>query len=155
MTDPQSHIPNSQYPGTKSKRPFAVTVLIVVVLSYTALGWFGLLDALRRWEFLQTVSLTVPVFYLVLRSALFALPGLPLIWGMWVGRPWAWYATQIIAVVVVILYWLDRILVAEPFVIGERWPFAVGATVLGLALMFLILWHPSGRRFFGRTTHIH
>jgi hypothetical protein len=135
---------------TKPKRPFAVTVLILVVLSYTVLGWFGLLDALQRWEFLQTLPLTVPVYYLVTRSAILALLGVPLIWGLWVGQSWAWYVTQISALVVVVFYWLDRLLVAHPAMISERWPFAVGMTTLWLALVYLALWLPSGRRFFGR-----
>jgi len=135
---------------TKPKRPFAVTVLILVVLSYTVLGWAGLLDALRRWDTLQTLSLPVPVYYLAIRSAVPALLGVPLIWGLWVGQSWAWYATQISAVVLVLFYWLDRLLVAHPALISERWPFDLGMTLLELVLVCLALWLPSGRRFFGR-----
>jgi hypothetical protein len=150
MSDSTSSTSNLHHPLSKPKRPIAVTVLILMVLSYTVLGWFGLLDALRRWDFLQTLPLTVPLFYLVLRSALMAVFGLPLIWGLWIGRPWAWYATQIYAVVLVTFYWLDRVLVAQPAVIGERWPFMVAITLLELFLVTLALWLPSGRRFFAR-----
>lgn len=114
----------------------------------TVLGWFGLLDALRNWAFLQSLPLTVPVFYIAVRSALLALCGPPLVWGLWVGRTWAWYALQISAVLFALVYWLDRVLIAHPAVMAERWPFAVGFTFFGLACIFLILWFPKTRRFF-------
>ena len=114
----------------------------------TVLGWIGLLDTLRSWEFLQSLPLTVPVMYIVLRNALLALIGPPLIWGLWVGRTWAWYALQVCAVLFVLVYWLDRTMIAYPAVMTERWPFAVGFTFFGLVCIFLVFWLPKGRRFF-------
>lgn len=148
MGTTNSPIPDIQYLITKPKRPFAVTVLILAVLMFTVLGWFGWLETLRNWAFLE--ALAVPVLYINVRNGLLALFGPPLVWGLWVGRTWAWYALQISAVLFVLVYWLDRIFIAHPAVMAERWPFAVGFTFFGLVCIFLILWFPKTRRFFSK-----
>jgi len=123
-------------------------VLILLVLSYTALGWLGFIEALRHWNFLQEIPLTVPPLYLAFRSAFWGLIGLSLMWGVWVGRAWAWYAAQIAAGLYAFYYWLDRLFLAHPSAIAERWPFALGLTVLCLVYTFVVLRLPRSRRFF-------
>lgn len=153
-SDPQAPISNHPYAAGAShpKRPFVVTLLILLVLSYTTLGWLGFIEALRHWDFLQEIPLAVPPLYLASRSAFWGLIGLPLIWGLWVGRVWAWYAAQIAAGLYAFYYWLDRLFIAHPSAIAERWPFAIGLTVSCLADIFVVLWLPRSRRFFKRQT---
>lgn len=122
-----------------------------MVLSYTALGWFGFRESLRQWDFLQSLPLTVPSLYLALRNVIWGLVGVPLVWGLWVGRRWAWYAAQVAAALYALYYWLDRLLLTDPSAspLGTgRWPFALGLTVTCLIYTFLVLRLPQSRQFF-------
>ena len=132
----------------KPKRPLVVTLLILLVLSYTILNWFGFIEALRHWDFLREIPLAVPLLYLGLQGAFWGLVGLVLIWGLWLGRTWAWYAAQIIAALYAIFYWLDRLLLADSSTIAQRWPFTVSLTLLCLVYIFVVLRPPRSRRFF-------
>ena len=141
VTDPQP-------PIAHRKRPFVVTALILLVLSYMSLSWFGLFEALRHWDFLHKLPLAVPPLYLALRSAFWGMAGLPLVWGLWVGRKWAWHAAQIAAALYAIHYWLDRLFLADPSAIMGRWPFALGLTIICLVYVYVILRLPLSRRHF-------
>ncbi len=151
VTKSQTPTSNFQFPISKRKRPFVVTLLILMVLSYTTLSWYGFAEALRSWDFLQSLPLTVPPWYLALRNVFWGLMGVPLIWGLWVGRRWAWLATQVAVSLYTLYYWLDRTLLADPSVsllITGRWPFALGLTGTCLVYAFLVLRLPMSRRFF-------
>lgn len=142
---------NSHNSTSKPKRPFVVTVLLLMVLSYTVLGWFGFLAALRNWDFLQSLPLSVPPLYLALRNIVWGAVGVPLIWGLWIGRRWAWYATQAVAGLYAVYYWLDRAFLADPTVspLGTgRWPFVLGLTAICLIYTLIVLRLPLSRRFF-------
>ncbi len=139
----------NQVQESRPKRPFLVTVLILLVLSYTALGWFGFSETIRQWDFLHEFPLVVPPLYLALRNVFWGLVGIPVIWGLWVGRRWARFATQIAAISYAIYYWLDRVLLADPVAIAGRWSFTLGLTILCLVYMFLVLRLPRSRKFFG------
>jgi len=139
-------VPNP--PISKTKRPFGVTLLIFLVSGYSALGWLGFLEVLRHWDFLQGLPLNVPVLYLALRGLFWGLTGLSLIWGLWVGRRWAWVAVQFAAVFYAIHYWMERLFLADVSAIASRWPFAVSLTALSLAYTFVVLQLRMSRSFF-------
>ena len=147
-TDPHNPIPNIQHPISKPKRPILVTALILLVLSYTSLAWFGFLEAQRHWQFMQGLPLAVPPLYLALRNLFWGLAGIPLVWGLWVGQHWAWSATQIAAFSYASIYWLDRLFLADPSAIAGRWPFALGLTIICLTYIVVVLQLPRSRRFF-------
>ncbi len=147
-TDTHNSISNIQHPKSKPKRPILVTALILLVLSYTSLGWFGFLEAQRNWQFLNDLPLAVPPQYLALRNLFWGLAGIPLVWGLWVGRHWAWSATQIAAISYASYYWLDRLFLADPSAIAGRWPFVLGLTLICLLYTFVVLRLPVSRRFF-------
>jgi hypothetical protein len=135
-------------PDSRPKRPFTVTVLILLVLCYSSLAWLGFFEALRHWEYLGELPLAIPLIYLALRGAFWGLVGLPLVWSLWVGRTWAWYAIQIAAALYATHYWLDRFFLADPAAISQRWPFAIGLSLFLLAYTFIILRLPKSRKFF-------
>lgn len=150
MADFHSRNSNLQPSNSRPKRPFAVTLLVIVVLSTTSLGWFGLGEILRHWDFIPTLPLSIPGWYFVLLSVLLGLVGLVLAYGLWFGRNWAWYAVQIVAVLFILSYWVDRLLFAQPVFIRERWPFVLGASVLFMSYVILVLRLPRSRRYFGK-----
>jgi cbb3-type cytochrome oxidase subunit 3 len=52
------------------------------------------------------------------------------------------------AIFYAVWYWLDRFLVADPSAIASRWPFALGLTIVLLALTFWIFSRPKTQQFF-------
>jgi hypothetical protein len=130
------------------KRSFAVTLLVVLVLTYTVFHGAALSEALRHWDFLLSLTLSVSPVYLAARSAFWLVTGLALAVGLWSGHRWAWFAAQIGATLYTIYYWLDRLFFADTSVIIVRWPFILGLTILCLAFIFFVLRLPKSRQFF-------
>jgi hypothetical protein len=135
-------------PFSTRKRPFAVTSLVVLVLCFTIPSWFGTVEILRHWDFLTGLPLNVPPQYLVVREVFWGLLGVLLIWGLWLGRYWAWRITQGAAFGYAAFYWFEKLTLAVPEAIASRWPFALGVTLLGLSYTFVVLWSQRYRFFF-------
>ena len=136
-------------PTTKQKkRPFSATLLTWVVLILASLNWLQLAGALRGWNFLQGLSSAPPVFYLAISGLIWGLLGAVLIWGLFLGRPWAPRLMKISAPLYVAAYWLDRLLVADRSAIVSRWPFALGLTLFLLGFTFWVFSRPKVRLFY-------
>ncbi len=136
----------------KAKRPFLVTTLVLLVLSFTIVSWFGFFEALQHWTFIHQLPLLVSPVYLLLRGAFWGLVGIPLIWGLWFGYKWAWIAGQGICFGYAAFYWLDELVLATQQALTARLPFKLGTTVFGLIFCFGVLWLPAGREYFDRAT---
>ena len=140
-------MPNSQSP----KRPLSVTLLAWVVLIITAFSWLRLIEVIRRWNFLQSITPSPPILYLAITGLIWGLLGASLIWGLFLGRAWAPRLMQVSALVYAAYYWLDRLLVADPSAMASRWPFALSLTIVLLAFTFWVLSRPKAQLFFNRT----
>lgn len=141
--------PNRSAESPPLKRPFSVTVLIVVVLIFTSLNGFRCLEAFQYWHFLTSLSMSVSPAYLAISGAIWVLIGIALIWILWRGQPSAPRILQVVAVIYGLYYWLDRWLLTVS-ILRERWPFALLMTALGLIFIFVALTRPKVRTFFGR-----
>jgi hypothetical protein len=133
----------------KTRRPFLVTLLVVLVLLFTIVSWFGFFEALQLRQFLQQLPLSVSPLYLLLRRAFWGLVGPALIWGLWFGYRWAWFAGQIVVLAYALFYWLDRLFLATSDVLASRLPFEAGLTIGLVLFCFGVLWLPASRRYFG------
>ncbi len=136
--------------GLKPKRPFTVTLLAMAVLSVSVLAWFGLFAALRHWEFLRSLEMSVPVWYLAGRGAVWGCISVPLAWGLWAGQPWARRSTQIVALIYALHFWVEHLLLAYPMNWLGHWPFSLGITIFGLCYTLFVLQQPGSRAFFGQ-----
>lgn len=132
------------------KRPFSVTLLTWVVLILTLLSWLRLIEVIRRWYFLQSLTPAPPVHYLAITGLIWGLLGVCLVWGLFLGRSWAYQLMKITAPIYALLYWLDRIMIADLSAIGSRWPFALGLTITLLAFTFWVISRPKTINFFGQ-----
>jgi hypothetical protein len=72
-----------------------------------------------------------------------------LIWGLWFGYRWAWFAGQIVVLAYALFYWLDRLFLATSDVLASRLPFEAGLTIGLVLFCFGVLWLPASRRYFG------
>jgi hypothetical protein len=131
-----------------NRRPFGVTFLILVVLIFTSLNVLRMVTAIRKWDFLQDTIPGIPVLYLVITGAIWSGIGIPLLYGLWTRRQWS----RTMAIIAVITYsgyyWSDRLMLADRSTITSRWHFALGFTLLILALSFWMFTHSKSKSYF-------
>ncbi|HZD56338.1 MAG TPA: hypothetical protein VE136_06435 [Anaerolineales bacterium] len=132
----------------KTRRPFFVTLITVVVLIIASTHLVRFVEALSEWDFLSSLPRVSPA-YLAASGLLWTLVGLPLIWGLWRGHVQAPKAIRILAPAYTSYYWLDRILVKSALGSPANWPFALGMTIILLILIYWILSTARSRSFFG------
>lgn len=150
MRNPTSN-QGSTYPAKQLKRPFSATLLTWMVLIIASLNWLQLVMVLRQWTFLRSLSPALLVFYLAIIGLFWGLVGSLLVWGLFLGLPWAPRLMQIAAPVYAVYYWLDRLLIADPSAIASRWPFAFGLTILLLGSTFWVLSRSKVQQFYQNT----
>jgi hypothetical protein len=131
----------------RPKRPLGVTLLAIGVLTIAVLNLTRLLSAVRSWPFLQEI-LPFSGLYLIGTGLIWAGFGLPLFWGLWHGLAWAPGFSRIAVVAYLIYYWLDRLLLANHPGRGANLPFAIGASLTGLALTYWILSRRKAKFYF-------
>ena len=135
MSDPQLSTSNPQ----SIKRPFSVTLLAGMVLIFTSLSWLRLVEAIRLWPLLVDLPLSIPPMYLALSGLCWGVIGLIMIRGVYWGLPWIQRPMQVTAVAYALYYWFDRLILAQDVVMSARWPFAIGLTLVLLAMTFWTL----------------
>ena len=141
-------VPGSTHPARQIKRPFSATILTWLVLIIASLNWLRVIQVLRQWTFLQSISPNPPVLYLGITGLIWGLLGVILVWGLFLGRSWAPRLMQFTAPVYTAYYWLDRLLVADRSAIASRWPFALGLTILLLGFIFWVLSRHKVRQYY-------
>jgi hypothetical protein len=137
--------------STTPKRPLSVTLLTWVVLILTSLNWLRLIEVIRGWKFLQSLTPAPPVLYLAIMGLFWGLVGAILVWGLFLGRAWSPRLMRNAAVSYALYYWLDRLLVADSSAISSRWPFALGMTIVLLAFTYWNFSRQKTQQFFNRS----
>jgi hypothetical protein len=119
-------------PRHRRLRALFIWTLFAIAL-YASLG---LLGALARWEFLQTLDMSVPAFYLPLRSGAIALAlgGA----GLALARNWPRAVTwaRLAFSAFLVLVWVERLALARSDFAAINLPWLGFVTVLGLMWMW-------------------
>jgi hypothetical protein len=140
--------PSSTQPARKSKRPFSATLLTWVVLIIASLNWLRLITIIRQWTFLESLLTTLPLLYLAVTGLIWGLLGAILVWGLYLGLPWAPRLMRITAPIYAAIYWIDRVMIADHSAIANRWPFALGLTIFLIIFTFWVLSRPKAKKFY-------
>lgn len=142
----------SSTPQLQAGRPSRVTLLALGVLTIAGLNLYRLIQAIVQWDFLASLPGFSPL-YLAISGLFWAATGLPLAWGLWLGREWAPRATQLFSVGFALYFWLDRVFLTDDPLIpagSSNLFFLGGLTIVLLALTFGILSTARSRAFFRR-----
>lgn len=129
-------------------RPFAVTVLAVLVLIMTSVNLIRFVEALVQWPFLTSLPRVLPA-YLAGSGLFWSLLGLPLTWGLWRGHPIAPKAARIVVPAYILYYWLDRAFMESAGANFVNWPFSAALTIVLLVSIFWVLARPNSKAYFG------
>ncbi len=138
----------SDQPALRPRRPYFVTILTVVVLSFTYLNAARLWAAIQLRSVLTDLSPHIPVTYLMLSGAVWALIGLPLAYGLYTRKTWASRPVCALAILYALVYWFDRLFLADPAAMAARWPFAALLTVILLSFTFYSVWYAKKYKFY-------
>ncbi len=131
-----------------SHRPAVITSLAVVTALVSLFHLLKFIQVLRDWSVLVELSPLVPPLYLAADGLVWFITGGVLAWGYWKGRPWARPAGQIISLAYFLVFWIDRLWIANPERLLRRWPVNLLLSVVSLALILWSLNHPSSREYF-------
>jgi hypothetical protein len=120
------------------RRPLLVTCLSLVVLIFSAVQFVSL----RDWTNLLPVQMTIPDWYLPVRSVIWGLSAAAAAIGLFFGYSWSLLFTRGSIVVYFLWYWADRLLLRNSDFARQAFWF-YGA--LQLLACILVLWVLSRR----------
>lgn len=131
------------------RRPFSVTLLIILGLSIVCFNLVRLTQTLSQWTYLLTLRSYLPV-YLALSAIVWGGVGFTAIWSLWKGKQWAPNAVRIAYIVFLIYYWLDALLLTNPAGRGSNQAFIICLQIISLVFVFGILASPATKKYFRR-----
>jgi hypothetical protein len=123
-------------------RPLPVTLLALLVLLLAAWNGVRCYAALASRDLLAELGAAPGPFYIALTGLLWALAGLILFRGLWIGRRWAPVAGWTYMGLYLLYFWADRLL----FRTLERTQNIVFVLVLQVAALALTALALSGQR---------
>lgn len=129
-------------------RPFLVTLVALLVLTITGIHLVRLIQTLSWWDFLSSLPRISPV-YLALTGLFWTLAGLPIVIGLWSGRPGTPKATRMLALAYALYVWLDRILVSDTGREMVNLPFSIAVTAVFLFIVFWTFSRRNVKDYFG------
>jgi hypothetical protein len=130
------------------KRPFGVTLLLWLVLSLSAWGAVRLIAALRWWNVLSEFEARLSPLYLSFTGTGWMVAGVMLLWGLFNGKLWTYWAIPAAVGFWIVQYWIERLFFQAP---RANISFALIASILLLILTFISAYHRRTKEFFIRS----
>ncbi len=96
------------------RRPLGVTLLLWLVLSLSAWGAVRLIAALRFWNMLNEFEARLNPLYLSITGAGWMIAGALLLWGLFRGTRWTYWAIPASVALWIVQYWTERIFFQSP-----------------------------------------
>lgn len=145
---------DSETAAPRRRRSFWETLLALIFLALSALGWIRFQQALAAWDLLIRLGAQPGPLYIAAGGVLWGILGLAAAVGLWWRAAWGPAAAGAAAIAIPLSYWIDRLWLspgAGPF---TGWPFVLGVTSAWGILVYLVLARPAfirGRRNKGNT----
>jgi hypothetical protein len=130
------------------KRPFSVTIILVMVLIHTAWGAARLLATLRSWRVLNEFESGLGAWYLAVTGAGWSIAGGVLLSGILRRRKWAPVVFVLFASISLFEYWLERIFFETS---RSNLPFAAACSVLIAAAVWILTNLPGTQSYFAKS----
>ena len=130
------------------RRPFGVTLLLWLVLSLSAWGAVRLIAALRFWNMLNEFEARLSPIYLSITGAGWMIAGALLLWGLFRGTRWTYWAIPASVALWIVQYWTERIFFQSP---RANISFALLFTVLLFILTLISVFNRKTKEFLIRS----
>lgn len=95
-------------------RPFGVTLLLWLVLSLSAWGAVRLIAALRFWNMLNEFETRLSPVYFSITGIGWMVVGVLLLWGLFRGTMWTYWAIPVSITLWIVQYWIERVFFQAP-----------------------------------------
>lgn len=132
----------------KGNRPWGVTVLIGLVLMFTALQVARFWAAIKHWDLLASLPLQVSPGYLLASGLLWTAAGAGLLYGLGWRKAWAPRWAQLGAIAYTAYFWIDRLWLQARGPHNSSWVFEAVLGLLLLGSFFAIMASPSARAYY-------
>ena len=129
---------------SSKRRPHLVTVLSLIVLTYSAIQIAGLWTGLS----LPDLNLSVSRGYLFLKNGVWGLIGIFPTAALFFGWPRALQWTRGVALLIGIWYWIDRWLCVRSDFTRRSWPAAAISTVVIIVVIFWITYRKTVQAYY-------
>ncbi len=96
------------------RRPFGVTLLLWLVLSLSVWGAVRLIAALRFWNMLSEFEAHLSPLYFLITGAGWVVAGALLLWGLFRGTMWTYWAIPVSITLWIVQYWIERVFFQAP-----------------------------------------
>lgn len=136
---------NSSSPA-RPPRPFWLKLLALSLLILSTAGWLRMGGSILRWNTLQAIGADPGPLYMAVTGLFLGTLAMAASIAIWTRAKWAPLFTQIFIVLWLAWLWIDRAFFASSPNALANWPFLLGASVLVLAIVFLVL--QRGRKHF-------
>jgi len=143
MTEHRTH-PRS----TQNNRPALITLLSILFALGSLFSLIKFSQALLQWNNLKNLPLSISPAYLAIDGLVWWATGLVLSLALWRGKGWSRPAVMILSMVYSLEFWVDKIWIAEPEGLAQRWPINLLLTIIGLGMILLVLSRKSTRDYF-------
>ena len=130
------------------RRPFGVTLLLWLVLSLSAWGAVRLIAALRLWNMLNEFEARLGPLYLSITGAGWMVVGAVLLWGLFRGSLWTYWAIPASVSLWIVQYWIERIFFQSP---RANVAFALIVTVLLFIVTLISTFNRKTKEFLIRS----
>jgi len=130
------------------RRPFGVTLLLWLVLSLSAWGAVRLIAALRFWNMLNEFEARLSPIYLSITGAGWMIAGALLLWGLFRGTRWTYWAIPASVALWIVQYWTERIFFQSP---RANISFALLFTLLLFILTLISVFNRKTKEFLIRS----
>ena len=132
----------------RKRRPFRITLFVILVLFLALWNGFRLGQAIFFWKTLHEFGASP--WYIAISGGFWLLGGLVLAWGAWWGKPWAWIVSIGSAAGYGSWSWFDKLVIQKTYTHGWLLPVT---TLILLALVFAALFSGRARQFFRKEPH--
>jgi hypothetical protein len=149
--EPAMQNKSSQKAKERTKRPFLLVILIIIYLVVAYFGWLRFSHVLSGWKFYSQYALANLLPYLAVSGFAWGALNLASAVALWARWHWAPLLAGTTAVISVIWYWLDRLLLTVPADARANQVCAVILSLLLAVFAFVVLALPAQRRFFRRS----
>jgi hypothetical protein len=129
-------------------RPLSVTLLALAVLCLAAFNLLGAVSGFQQYAFLRSLPLAVSPVYLITSRAGWAVAFGALAFGLWRLKQWGRVGTLAIFTLYVAQSWVDRWLFDRTDFARALAPYALGISLVALAVVWGILLHRKTRQSF-------
>jgi hypothetical protein len=130
-------------------RPLSVTLVVFGVLLFAGVQWLGFWQACKLVIAPPHIIFPVSPVYLLLRALFWGCISLLLAWGLWFGRRWAFYLALVGFPLFLIVFWLERFIIVNSIQRFSNGAFVTTILLVVIILLYLILFRPTSREFFG------